>query len=133
MYGSAPGLQLQQLTQTQISRKICLADEYVEMMEKIDPGLTAWKGQIFYEVNMFKIVINMQNLQAQKISIDQFVKALEEGVWELEQALAGIAREKYGVTTTSLRERVGMLAKVQLLGGFVQNFARYTYIWKCLS
>ena len=116
LYGSAPGLQLQQLTPTQIVRKIQLADEYVEVMEKIDPGLTAWKGQIFYEVNRFKMVINMQNLQAHKITIDQFVKILEGSVTELEQAVAGIAGEKYSVTTTSLRERVGMLAKVQLLG-----------------
>ena len=116
LYGSAPGLQLQQLTPTQIVRKIQLADEYVEVMEKIDPGLTAWKGQIFYEVNRFKMVINMQNLQAHKITIDQFGNRLEESVTELEQAVAGIAGEKYSVTTTSLRERVGMLAKVQLLG-----------------
>ena len=116
LYGAGPGLQLQQLSQAQIARKIQLADEYVGFMEKLDPGLTAWKGQIFYEVNRFKIVINMQNLQAQKVSIDQFVNTLEKSVTELEQAVAGIAGEKYSVTTTSLRERVGILAKVQLLG-----------------
>jgi len=116
LYGTAPGLQLQQLSQAQIARKIQLADEHVAVMEKIDPGLTAWKGQIFYEVNRFKIVINMQNLQAQKVSIDKFVITLEMSVSELEQAVAGIAGEKYEVTTTSLRQRVGMLAKVQLLG-----------------
>jgi len=116
LYGTAPGLQLQQLSPVQIGRKIQLAEQHVEVMEKIDPGLTAWKGQIFYEVNRFKIVINMQNLQGQKISIDQFVSTLEESVSELEQAVAGISGEKYSVTTPSLRQRVTMLAKVQLLG-----------------
>jgi len=116
MYGSAPGLQLQQLSPAQIARKIELADEHVKVMEKLDPGLTAWKGQIFYEVNRFKIVINMQNLQGQKVSMDKFVTNLEKSVSELEQAVAGIAGEKYTVTTNSLRERLGMLAKVQLLG-----------------
>jgi len=116
LYGTAPGLQLQQLSPVQIGRKIQLAEEYVEVMEKIDPGLTAWKGQIFYEVNRFKIVINMQNLQGQKVSIDKFVSSLETSVSELEQAVAGISGEKYSVTTPSLRQRLGMLAKVQLLG-----------------
>jgi len=116
LYGTAPGLQLQQLSPAQITRKIQLAEEHVMVMEKIDPGLTAWKGQIFYEVNRFKIVINMQNLQGQKVSIDKFVSSLEASVSELEEAVAGISGEKYSVTTTSLRHRLGMLAKVQLLG-----------------
>ena len=33
-----------------ISRKLELADQIMRVMEKLDPGITAWKGKLLYDV-----------------------------------------------------------------------------------
>ena len=46
-----------------ISRKLDLAEQVMAVMDKLDPGLTAWRGKILYDVTRFRIVNTLQDLQ----------------------------------------------------------------------
>ena len=51
-----------------VSRKLDLAEQVMEVMDKLDPGLTAWRGKMLYDVTRFRIVNTLQDLQVTEFS-----------------------------------------------------------------
>ena len=44
----------------QISRKLQLAEDMMMVMDKLDPGVTSWRGKMIYDVTRFRIMISLQ-------------------------------------------------------------------------
>ena len=44
------------LALVQVARKLELGERYLVAMERVDPGLTKWRGQMLYEMNKYKLV-----------------------------------------------------------------------------
>ena len=99
-----------------ISRKLDLAEEVMEVMDKLDPGLTAWRGKLVYDVTRFRLVKTLQDLQARRLGLDKVELSLRGAVEDLEMAVSGLTGEKFGGKGGSLRQRMVALCGVQLLG-----------------
>ena len=99
-----------------IARKLDLAEEVMEVMDKLDPGLTAWRGKLVYDVTRFRLVKTLQDLQARRLGLDKVELSLRGAVEDLEMAVSGLTGEKFGGNGGSLRQRMVALCGVQLLG-----------------
>jgi len=99
-----------------ISRKLELADEIMKVMDKLDPGITAWKGKLVYDVTRFRIVTCLQDLQLRKLSPEKVINQLTESVEQLEMAVSGLTGEKFGDSSATLRKRMMKLGGAHILG-----------------
>ena len=89
----------------------------MSVMDKLDPGITAWKAKILYDITRFKIVTSLQNLQSRKLSPDEVVKRLSECVLNLEEAVSGLTGDQFGGPKTgSLKHRIELLSRAKILG-----------------
>ena len=110
LYGSC-------LDQTSVNRKLELSEHVMSVMDKLDPGITAWKAKILYDITRFKLVTSLQELQSRKLSPDEVVKKISECVVSLEQAVSGLTGDKFGGPKTgSLKHRIELLSRAKILG-----------------
>ena len=58
-----------------VSRKL---DLVMEMMDNLDPRLTAWRGKLVYDVTRFGLVKTLQDLQARRLGPDKVERALSK-------------------------------------------------------
>ena len=86
------------------------------VMDKLDPGVTKWRGKLLYDVTRFRIVNTLQDLQARRLGPDKVEKSLRSSVEDLEVAATGLTGEKFGDKAGSLRQRMAALCGVQILG-----------------
>ena len=104
------------LSPSLISRKLELAEEILAVQDKLDPGMTTWRGQILYDVTRFRLMLALQGAQAGQISTGDCITRLEEAAGALETAVGSITGERVGEKGRSLRQRLTSLAKAQILG-----------------
>ena len=117
----------------QISRKLELAEEMMMVMDKLDPGVTTWRGKMIYDVSRFRIMMclqvhtfiilikpiimihMMQELQSRKTTPEKVVLQLSTCVSQLEMAVSGLTGDRFS-SKGGLRQRMMVLAGVQILG-----------------
>ena len=58
-----------------VSRKL---DLVMEMMDNLDPRLTAWRGKLVYDVTRFGLVKTLQDLQARRLGPDKVERVLSK-------------------------------------------------------
>ena len=104
------------LSPSLISRKLELAEEILAVQDKLDPGMTTWRGQILYDVTRFRLMLALQGVQAGQISPGDCMTRLEEAATALETAVGSITGERVGEKGRTLRQRLASLAKAQILG-----------------
>ena len=109
LYGSTLNPQL-------ITRKLQLADEILDVLDKLDPGLSAVRGQILYDVTRFRLMSCLQSLQAGQISPGDCAARLEESLVDLETTVAALTGEQFQCGGPSLKARIKLLSQVELLG-----------------
>ena len=99
-----------------ITRKLQLADEILDVLDKLEPGLSAVRGQILYDITRFRLMSCLQAVQAGQISPGDCAVKLEEAVADLETTVAAVTGEQFVCGGPGLRGRMTRLAKVELLG-----------------
>ena len=100
-----------------VSRKLDLAEEVMTVMDKLDPGVTAWRGKLLYDVTRFRLVITLQDLQARRLGPDKVEELVSSAVEDLEMAVMGLTGERFGDRESgTLRHRMAALCGVQILG-----------------
>ena len=109
LYGST-------LTPALITRKLELAAEILAVLDKLDPGLSAARGQILYDVTRFRLMSSLQAVQAGQISTRDCAAKLAETVADLETTVAALTGEQFLAGGPGLRDRITALARVNLLG-----------------
>lgn len=110
LYGSC-------LDQTSVNRKLELSEHVMSVMDKLDPGITAWRAKILYDITRFKLVSSLQELQSRKLRPEEVVRKLSECVLSLEEAVSGLTGDKFGGPKTgTLKHRIESLSRAKLLG-----------------
>ena len=100
-----------------LNRKLELSEHVVNVMSKLDPGITAWRAKILYDITRFKIVNCLQDLQSRKQSSEEVVRNLTICVEDLETGVAGLTGEPFGGHKSgSLKYRLEMLIRAKILG-----------------
>ena len=46
------------------------------VMDKLDPGVTKWRGKLLYDITRFRIVNTLQDLQGRRLSPEKVEKSL---------------------------------------------------------
>ena len=110
----------------QISRKLELAEEMMMVMDKLDPGVTTWRGKMIYDVSRFRIMMCLQvhtfiilikpiiihmmkELQSRKTTPEKVVLQLSTCVSQLEMAVSGLTGDRFS-SKGGLRQRMMVLA-----------------------
>ena len=55
LYGNSEGYQLHELTMKQLDRKIKLCQDYMSVMDVVEPGYSPWRGRMLEEVAKAKV------------------------------------------------------------------------------
>ena len=106
-----------------------------EVLCRLDPGLTAARGKLLYEVTRFRMMTTLQQLQSRwEVVLSAQYSAvvsnalhrspdpakvcaqLEAAVCDLEDAVAGISGARCGDRRAGLRQRMAALAGLTILG-----------------
>ena len=99
-----------------IARKLELADEILAVLDRLEPGLSAVRGQILYDITRFRLMSSLQAVQAGQISPRDCAVRLAEAVADLETTVAAVTGEQFVAGGPGLKQRIVRLAQVSLLG-----------------
>ncbi len=80
-YGSGEegvGPRLEQMTRPMLQRKMQVCNQVLDVMSKVDPGYTTWRGQILWELTRTKVFSAKRDVAAGIAGEKELKKALRD-------------------------------------------------------
>jgi len=115
LYGSVTGFLAPALSMELVARKLELGEDLLQIVGRLDPGRTQWRGELLCELGRPVLVTMLEKLELKEMEQGEFKKQLGLCVGKLEEAVSCLEGEPY-VAYEGLKDRVKELAKTNLLG-----------------
>lgn len=92
------------LSFAEIEEKIDLQQQFIDIYEVVDPGLTKWKGKILFVVCKLKMFLIDQQMARERITKEKFLEELNKCILGLDEVMRCLEMEPEGTVERKAAE-----------------------------